>query len=175
MDTKRWNGATKCAVGILDLFGGGDLFDDEVMENTPKRFAKVWYDRRKEYLAGLPKLTSFAGCRGQVVRVQDIEYASVCEHHLLPFWGKVNIEFMVSDKILGLSKYSRLVSWLASRPSLQEGLCQNIYQHLMIVLEPEWLVVSVSGEHSCVRFRGVKDSCSNTIAVMDSRVVGDLE
>lgn len=148
---------------IKELLLGAGVTKKDVLLDTPRRVVKAY----RELWGGLyepkPELTSFSGEEGQRITIQDIDYTSTCEHHLMLFTGRVTISFVSNGKILGLSKYSRLVKWCAARPTLQEYLCSMIYSELKEALDdPSELYVKVTGQHSCVSARGIKDACSNT-------------
>ena len=96
------------------------------------------------------------------VLVQDIEFYSLCEHHLLPFFGKVNVAYLPGDKIIGLSKIPRLVDVFARRLQVQERLTQQIAVTLEDILAPKGVAVSVSAFHLCMAMRGVQKQSSQT-------------
>ena len=98
--------------------------------------------------------------------VRDLDFASLCEHHLVPFTGKVSIAYLPSGKVLGLSKFARITSIFARRLQVQEQLGLDIAGALESVLAPRGLVVHIVSTHMCMSMRGVeqRDSCTVTTA-----------
>jgi GTP cyclohydrolase I len=99
----------------------------------------------------------------EMVIVRDIEFYSMCEHHLLPFFGKVHVAYLPKDKVLGLSKIPRIVDMYARRLQLQERLTQNIADALAGVISPRGVGVLVEARHFCMMMRGVEKQHSGTI------------
>lgn len=132
---------------------------------TPKRVANMY----EEIFAGLhqdPKqhLKFFdEKSNDEMVIVRDIPFASMCEHHLLPFVGKAHIAYIPSDnKIIGLSKLSRIVDNFAKRPQVQERLTHDIADFLNDNMNPKGVAVIMEAEHMCMTIRGAKASGSKT-------------
>ena len=98
-----------------------------------------------------------------MVLVKDIEMYSMCEHHLLPFFGKVHVAYIPNGKIVGLSKLPRVVEVFARRLQVQERLTEQIAQALMDVLRPQGVAVVVEAAHLCMMMRGVEKQHSKTI------------
>jgi GTP cyclohydrolase I len=143
---------------------GEDPNRDGIKE-TPMRVAKMY----QELTAGnsvdpaihLNKV--FAVADSEVVIVKDIEYFSLCEHHLLPFFGKVHIAYLPKDKVVGLSKLARTVEVFARRLQLQEQMTSQIAESIYTILEPFGVMVVTEGEHTCMSMRGIKKVGSKTI------------
>lgn len=150
--------------GDLILRSVGENPAREGLERTPARFAKAM----KELCAGYaltPKDAVGEGVFegvGGLVSVRDIEYYSLCEHHMLPFWGKVSVAYFPSDKILGLSKIPRMVEVFARRLQVQERLTKEIAMGMVDVIKPRAVAVKITGSHMCMMMRGVKKSGSLT-------------
>lgn len=132
---------------------------------TPKRVANMY----EEMFAGLdsdPKqhLKLFdETSNDEMVIVRDIPFSSMCEHHLLPFIGKAHIAYIPSNnKIIGLSKFARIVDNFAKRPQVQERLTSDIADFLNDNLQPKGVAVVVEAEHTCMTIRGAKASGSKT-------------
>ncbi len=105
----------------------------------------------------------FAEDHHNMVLVRDIEMYSMCEHHLLPFFGKVHVAYIPNGRIVGLSKLPRVVEVFARRLQVQERLTEQIAQSLMEILEPEGVAVVIDAAHLCMMMRGVEKQNSRTI------------
>lgn len=131
-----------------------ELFGEEELTNTPdriRRFLKEWESNDKF------KFTTFINPGyDQVVILKDIDFASVCSHHLLPFIGKANIGYIPSDKLCGISKLARVVNKYASRPQIQERLTQQIADFIEDQLNPIGVIVVLKAQHQCMTIRGVR-------------------
>ncbi len=92
----------------------------------------------------------------EMVVVKDIEFFSMCEHHMLPFYGRAHVAYCPTDKVIGLSKIPRIVEMFARRLQVQERMTQQIAQLLDQVLEPCGVAVVIEGSHMCSMMRGVK-------------------
>src|SRR5580700_6408632 len=99
----------------------------------------------------------------EMVVVKDIEFYSMCEHHLLPFFGTMHVAYLPKDKVIGLSKIPRIVDMFARRLQLQERLTQDVAQTLQEVLEPRGVGVICEARHFCMMMRGVEKQHSGTI------------
>jgi GTP cyclohydrolase IA len=99
----------------------------------------------------------------EMVIVRDIEFFSMCEHHLLPFWGKVHVAYLPKDKVIGLSKIPRIVNMYARRLQLQERMTQQIAEAVESVISPRGVGVLVEARHFCMMMRGVEKQHSGTI------------
>ena len=102
----------------------------------------------------------------QMVLVKDIELYSLCEHHLVPFFGKAHIAYIPNGKIVGLSKIPRVVDIFSRRLQVQERLTTQIYNELKDVLNTDSVMVVIEAKHLCVSSRGIKDYSSSTITEM---------
>ncbi len=139
----------------------------EGLVDTPKRVAEMY----AELFAGLgmdPKAELTVGYElghREMVVVRDIPFYSMCEHHLLPFYGVAHIGYIpdVSGRVVGLSKLARVVEIIASRPQIQERMTTEIADTIMDGLKPSGVAVVVQGEHMCMIMRGVKKPGSNII------------
>lgn len=145
----------------------GEDVDREGLAKTPERVAKslAWltrgYRERVEDVVG-DALFAAEGHRNMVM-VRDIELYSLCEHHLLPFFGKVHIAYIPKDRIVGLSKLPRIVEVFARRLQVQERLTEEIALAVERVLEPVGVGVVIEAYHLCMMMRGVEKQNSKTI------------
>ncbi len=130
--------------------------------DTPARAARAWRELTSGYTSQ-PKLTTFpADGFDEVVALRDISFFSLCEHHLLPFYGHAHIAYLPGDTILGLSKFARVVETYARRLQVQEQLTQQVADKLTQVLRPRGLLVVLEAEHLCMAMRGVQKIGSRT-------------
>ena len=137
--------------------------------DTPKRVAQMY----AEMFSGLnedPKdqfTAVFSEVHDEVVLVKDIPFYSMCEHHLVPFYGKAHVAYLPSvDKVTGLSKLARAVEVAARRPQLQERLTDQVATALEEALNPRGVFVMVEAEHMCMTMRGIKKPGSKTITTV---------
>lgn len=138
---------------ILLALGRGN---DEGTRETPKRVRKFYLDW---VTSGEPsfKLTDFdAESFDQMVIQRNIPFYSMCEHHLLPFFGVATVAYIPDRKIIGLSKLARIVDWYARRPQNQERLTKQVMQKIESVLSPKGVGVSLTGRHMCMEMRGIR-------------------
>jgi GTP cyclohydrolase IA len=146
----------------------------EGLVKTPKRVARAWDYITQGYQKDIKEVINGAvfheNAKGMVI-VKDIEFYSMCEHHLLPFFGVAHIGYIPDKKLLGLSKLPRIVDVFARRLQLQERLTQQIADTLYEILEPKGLGVVLEARHMCMQMRGVEKSQSLTTT---SAVLGEF-
>jgi GTP cyclohydrolase I len=133
----------------------GQPLDTPHLEETPRRMAAAY----AELLTAEPfDLTSFPNTEeyDELVLVRDIPVTSVCEHHVLPFTGVAHVGYLPGDRILGLSKFARLVQAHSRRTQTQERLTKQVADHLWTLLEPRGVGVVVEAEHTCMSLRGAR-------------------
>lgn len=151
----------RAAVRELLLAVGEDP-DREGLAETPDRVARMY----RELFSGLradPRVhlkKTFTQRYDEMVLVKDISFASVCEHHLLPFVGKAHIAYLPAGKIVGLSKLARVVEVLSHRPQVQERMTEEIADLLTEELRPRGVGVILEASHSCMAVRGVRKTQS---------------
>ena len=138
------------------------------LRRTPHRVAKMYGELLEGYTQSLEKIVNGALFEasygeGEMVVIADIEYNSMCEHHMLPFVGKAHIAYIPRDRVIGLSKIPRIVDMYAHRLQIQERLTNEIADAISEVLDPRGVMVVVEGEHSCARLRGVKKHGVNMV------------
>ncbi len=147
------------------LFAIGENPDREGLIKTPNRVARAY----GELVAGLqddPKRhlkTVFAEEYDEVVLLRDIEFHSLCEHHLLPFTGVAHVAYLPKGKVVGLSKLARLVEGFARRPQVQERLTVQIADALMEELNPAGAACVIEASHTCMTIRGAKKHGSTMV------------
>jgi len=148
---------------ILELTG--EDLAREGLRDTPQRFAKAYkslfsgYELSPEEAVGKGVFAS----EGQgLVSVEDVEFYSLCEHHLLPFWGKATVAYFPGEKILGLSKIPRLIDLFARRVQVQERITQQLQDAMVELLSPRAVMVKIQAQHLCMMMRGVEKQQSAT-------------
>lgn len=138
----------------------------EGLIDTPKRVAKMY----EEVFSGIEKNpeeyfdTIFGEEHEELVLVKDIPFFSMCEHHLVPFFGKAHVAYIPRNgKVTGLSKLARAVETVASRPQLQERITSTVADTMMEKLEPHGVMVVLEAEHMCMTMRGIKKPGAKTV------------
>lgn len=153
------NGARLILEGI-----GEDIFREGLLE-TPDRIARMY----EEIFSGINKTAeselekTFTVESNDLVVEKDITYFSMCEHHLVPFYGKAHLAYIPNGKVAGLSKLARTVEVYSKKPQIQERLTKEIADALMKYLDAKGVMVVIEGEHMCMTMRGVKKPGTKTI------------
>jgi len=143
----------------------------EGLIKTPLRVAKAWTYFSKGYSSNLDEVINGAifneECSDMVV-VRDIEFYSMCEHHMIPFFGRAHVGYLPSGKVIGLSKIPRIVDMYARRLQVQERLTHQVANTLDKVLDPVGVAVVMEGRHLCMQMRGVakQNSLASTSAML---------
>ena len=159
-------GKIREAVRLL-LEGIGEDASRPGLEDTPDRVARMY----TEIFEGMDKEASeplsrvFPMDSGQMVLEKDIVFYSMCEHHMLPFFGKIHIAYIPDGKVVGLSKLARTVEVFARRLQLQEQLTGQIADALMEHMKPQGVLVMAEAEHMCMTMRGIKKPGSKTVTL----------
>jgi len=138
----------------------------EGLVRTPERAEKALRFLTSGYQTNVAEIVNgalFSEKCDEMVVVKDIEFFSMCEHHLLPFFGKMHVAYLPKDKVIGLSKIPRIVDMFARRLQVQERLTRDVAQTLMDVLEPRGVGVICEARHFCMMMRGVEKQHSGTI------------
>jgi GTP cyclohydrolase IA len=131
----------------------------EGLVNTPKRVARMYPELLSGYHTDVNQLVNnaiFNVTYDDMVIVRDIEYFSLCEHHMLPFMGRAHVAYIPKGQVIGLSKIPRIVDMFARRLQVQEQMTRQIADFIMGLLKPQGVAVVVEGLHLCAMMRGVK-------------------
>jgi GTP cyclohydrolase I len=165
---ERIEGLTRSLLEAL-----GEDTDRPGLERTPERVARSWRFLTSGYGTDLREVVNgalFPAESPGLVVVRDISFASLCEHHLLPFFGSVHIGYVPDEQILGLSKLARITDVFARRLQVQERLTGQIAEAIMGLVEPFGVGVVVDAEHMCMRMRGVEKpgAVTRTTALLGS-------
>lgn len=151
---------------ILRLIGEDP--DREGLVKTPIRAAKALVDITSGYKSSpldIARKAIFEHAGSQIVIVKDIEFYSICEHHILPFFGKVSIGYLPDGKMIGLSKLARIVDSFARRLQVQERLTSQVCSLLDEALPNHGVIVACEAEHLCMKMRGVEKQDSSTVTL----------
>ena len=146
----------------LILEGIGEDVNREGLIETPDRIARMYM----EIFDGIGKdvlSKTFSVENNDLVLEKDITFFSMCEHHLVPFFGKTHIAYIPKGKVAGLSKLARTVEVYAKKPQLQEKLTTEIADAIMEYLDAEGAMVVIEAEHTCMTMRGVKKPGAKTV------------
>ncbi len=155
------------AVRLL-LEGIGEDIDREGLKDTPERVARMY----EEIFGGMETSAqeclskTFTAQNNEMIVEKDIIFHSTCEHHLMPFYGKVHIAYIPDGKVVGISKLARTVEVFARRLQIQERMTAQIADAIMENLKPRGVMVMVWAEHMCMTMRGVKKPESRTVTIV---------
>ena len=145
-----------------------DIGEDPKREGllkTPSRVAKAWKFFSKGYNQNIDVIINnaiFIEDAKDMVIVRDIEFFSLCEHHLIPFFGKAHVGYIPNGKVIGLSKIPRIIDMFSRRLQVQERLTHQVADALKNVLNPKGVAVVLEGRHMCMQMRGVEKQNSFT-------------
>jgi GTP cyclohydrolase I len=149
---------------VLELLG--EDTSREGLVRTPERFEKAMRYITSGYHTNLDEIVNgamFTVKCDEMVVIKDIEFFSMCEHHLLPFFGKMHVGYLPKNKVLGLSKIPRIVDMFARRLQLQERLTQQVAEAISKVISPRGVGVLCEARHFCMMMRGVEKQHSGTV------------
>ena len=149
---------------VLGLLG--EDLSREGLVKTPERYEKAMrylLSGNHTHLSDIVNGALFSVACDEMVVVKNIEFFSMCEHHLLPFFGKVHIAYLPKDKVIGLSKLPRIVDMFARRLQVQERMTQQIAEAVAEVVSPRGVGVLCEAQHFCMMMRGVEKQHSGTV------------
>ncbi len=138
----------------------------EGLLKTPQRFSKAIKELTVGYSQNADSIVNgaiFEQADSEMIVVKDIEFYSLCEHHLLPFFGKASVAYIPNGKIIGLSKIPRIVNMYARRLQVQERLTEEICTEISRILNPKGVACSIEGFHMCMMMRGIQVQSSKMI------------
>ena len=137
----------------------------EGLIKTPSRVSKAWSFFSRGYNQDVDEIINdaiFNENAKDMVVVRDVEFFSLCEHHLIPFFGKAHVAYIPNGKVVGLSKIPRIIDMFSRRLQVQERLTRQIAETIQDVLEPIGVAVIMEGQHMCMQMRGVEKQNSLT-------------
>ena len=157
--------AVEDAVRLILRHVGEDP-EREGLRQTPERFEKALRFLTSGYHQDIDRVlngATFSVCYNEMIVVKNIEIFSICEHHLLPFFGKCHVAYLPNQKVIGLSKVARVVNMFARRLQIQERLTNQIANAILQKIAPLGVGVVIEGRHLCMVMRGVEKESSQTV------------
>lgn len=158
---------------------GSEHLNEEVMANTPRRFAEAMIELTRGYTTCMDKVVKAAVFDNDgfddLILVRDIQFSSLCEHHLMPYFGTVTIGYIPDKKIMGLSKFPRLVNAVSNKLGLQERLTKEIATTVETYTGARGVIVYISSQHSCMSFRGIRCTNSSTNSIFTTGVMKEKD
>lgn len=152
----------------LILEGIGEDVNREGLKDTPDRMARMY----EEIMAGMDEdpaehlKKTFQAENNEIVMEKGITFYSMCEHHMIPFYGKAHIAYIPDGRVVGISKLARTVEGYARRLQIQENMTGQIADAIMDELSPKGVMVMIEAEHMCMTMRGIKKTGSKTVTVV---------
>ena len=149
---------------VLEMLGEDP--SREGLVHTPERYEKAMRYLTRGYEESLEQIVNGALFRAEsdeMVIVKDIEFFSLCEHHLLPFYGRIHVAYLPKEKVIGLSKIPRIVNMFARRLQLQERMTQHVAEAVETAISPRGVAVMAEARHFCMMMRGVQKQHSGAI------------
>ena len=166
----------KAAIRLL-LEGIGEDIHREGLQDTPDRIARMYGEicGGMDEDAGEHLSKVFTVQNNEMVLEKDIVFYSMCEHHLMPFYGKAHVAYIPNGKVVGLSKLARTVEVYAKRLQIQEQMTGQIADAIMEYLSPQGVMVMLEAEHMCMTMRGIKKPGSKTVSIVTRGVFQNNE
>ena len=162
----------EAAVKTLIRWAGDDP-EREGLQDTPARVARSYQEMFAGYEVDpreyLERTFEEVGGYDQLIVLKDIRFVSFCEHHMLPFLGRAHVGYLPTNRVVGISKLSRVVNAFSRRLQIQEKLTAEIAEAIQDILQPQGVGVMIEAEHSCMTMRGVNTPGSNLVT---SRLMG---
>jgi GTP cyclohydrolase IA len=153
------------ALGRELLLAIGEDPDREGLRETPRRWADAWREFI-EYDPGTTDTCFESVSTDQMVVVSGMRVWSICQHHLLPIWADISIGYIATDRILGLSKFARITQKYAHQLQLQERLCKEIADEIVMLAKSTDVAILAQGQHLCMTARGIKTPAIMTSTIM---------
>lgn len=162
------------AIKLL-LEGIGEDTDREGLKETPERIGRMYEEicGGMDQDAGEHLSKVFSVDNNEMVLEKDITFYSMCEHHLMPFYGKAHVAYIPNGKVVGLSKLARTVEVYARRLQIQERMTAQIADDIMKYLAPQGVMVMLEAEHMCMTMRGIKKPGSQTVTMVTRGVFAE--
>ena len=173
---ERLKGVAAIYESLIPLLG--DDPKREGLVKTPQRVARAWLELTRGYdedPIAILRSALFKEAYHNMVVVKDIEFYSLCEHHILPFFGKVHVAYIPNGNIVGLSKIPRMVDIFSHRLQVQEHLTKQICDCLQQALNPLGAIVVVEAQHMCIQMRGIEKQGSITQTIYYTGVFENTE
>ena len=164
MSPQQASGVSEKMKDVLEMLGENP--SREGLLRTPERYEKARKYLTSGYRTNLDEIVNnalFTVKCDEMVIIKDIEFFSMCEHHLLPFFGKMHVAYLPKDKVIGLSKIPRIIDMYARRLQLQERLTQEVAEAMSQVISPRGVGVLCEARHFCMMMRGVEKQHSGTV------------
>jgi GTP cyclohydrolase IA len=174
MPEPECSGDIECAVRTI-LESIGEDVNRPGLRRTPERIARMYQELTAGYHVDPAKLINdaiYEVAYDEMVIVRDIDYYSLCEHHMLPFMGRAHVGYIPNGRVIGLSKIPRIVEMFARRLQIQEQMTQQIARFIQDTLHPQGVGVVVEGLHLCAAMRGVK---KNNARMVTSAMLGSFK
>lgn len=164
----------KVAIKLL-LEGIGEDTSREGLLETPDRIARMYEEicGGMDEDAGVHLSKVFSTSNNEIVLEKDIVFYSMCEHHLMPFYGKAHVAYIPNGKVVGLSKLARTVEVYAKRLQIQEQMTGQVADAIMEHLQPQGVMIMLEAEHMCMTMRGIKKPGSKTVSIATRGVFED--
>lgn len=150
------------------LLAIGEDPDREGLVDTPRRVADMCDELLNPERTSVNYTSFDSDNYDGIVLVKDIEFSSICEHHLMPFFGKINIAYIPDDKVLGISKFARIIDKYAKKLQIQERLAKQILLDIQESISPKGVAIYIEAKHLCMNIRGIKRKDASTITTIYS-------
>lgn len=157
------------------LFAIGENPDREGLISTPQRVANMCDEMLDSAKANVAYTSFDSNQFGNIVLIKNIEFASFCEHHLMPFIGVVHIAYVPSDRVIGISKLARIVDKHSKKLQIQERLTREIAEDLQNAMNPIGIAVFIEAKHSCMNIRGANKRDAITVTTYFSGIFEDTQ